>query len=185
MKKTISMILFLLFSISQFTSAQTANIVNAKHDEPTSNVEKFSNRSGTLMKKDFIEIGTLKKCEIKVNYFTDLISGQKQSAVRFEYEYKSSYTSDTKIALLDADEIDGLMQSIKIMQDKVFASTPSNYTEVEFKSRSGFAAGCYSKNNTWSCYLKLERFDGNSYVWLDNQDMTVLLDLLQQAKTKL
>lgn len=185
MKKIMMMTLCLLLSVQQFSFAQTASVANAKHDEPTSNVEKFSNRSGTLMKKDFIDIGSLKKCEIKVNYFTDLIGGQKQSAVRFEYEYKSSYTSDTKIALLDADEIDGLMQSIKIMQDKVFASTPGNYTEVEFKSRSGFAAGCYSKNNTWSCYLKLERFDSNSYVWLDNQDMATLLELLQQAKTKL
>jgi hypothetical protein len=127
----------------------------------------------------------LKKCEIQVAKFADLISGQKSSAVRFEYEYKSSYTSDTKVALLDDDEIEGLMKSIKIIQEKVLPTSAANYTEVNFKSRSGFMAGCFSKKDSWTAFMKLERFDSNSYVFIEKEDLSQLLDLLQQAKLKM
>src|SRR4030095_15019644 len=93
-------------------------------EQETSNAEKFSERSGSLIQKEFIDIGDIKKCELKVIHFTDLVSNQKTSALKFEYEYKSSYSSDTKSAVLDADEIDGLIKSIKIIQEKIFPSTP-------------------------------------------------------------
>lgn len=154
-------------------------------EQETSNAEKFSERSGSLIQKAFIDIGDLKKCELKVIHYTDLVSNQKTSALKFEYDYKSTYSSDTKAAVLDADEIDGLIKSIRIIQDKIFPSTPTNYTEVSFRSRSGFEAGCYSKKDSWSAYIKLERFDSNSYVFIEKEDLTKLLTLLEQAKAKL
>lgn len=171
-----------LTALTSFTFAQ--QVAKAKEQE-VSNAEKFSERAGSLVQKEFIDIGSLKKCDIQVATFTDLISGQKSSAVRFEYEYKSSYSSDTKVALLDEDEIDGLMKSIKIIQDKVLPTTATNYTEVNFRSRSGFAAGCFSKKESWTTFMKLEKFDSNSYVFMDKEDLTSLLNLLQQAKAKL
>ena len=60
-------------------------------------MQKYSQRNQVLlMQKEFVDIGTLKKCEIKVIYFTDLISNTKQSAIKFEYEVASSYSTDTK-----------------------------------------------------------------------------------------
>ncbi len=154
-------------------------------EQATCNAEKFSERSGSLIQKEFFEIGEIKKCELKVIHYKDLISIQKTSALKFEYEYKSSYSSDTKTALLDADEIDGLIKSIKIIQESIFPSTPSNYTEVSFRSRSGFEAGCYSKKDSWSAYMKLESFDSNSFVFMDKEDLIKLLIILEQAKAKL
>ena len=174
----------ILAFIGMTTMIFSQQVAKAKEQE-VSNAEKFSERAGSLVQKEFIEIGTLKKCDIQVAMFTDLISGQKSSAVRFEYDYKSSYSSDTKVAMLDQDEIDGLMKSIKIIQDKILPTSATNYTEVNFRSRSGFAAGCFSKKNTWTTYMKLEKFDSNSYVFMDKDDLTQLLSLLQQAKTKL
>lgn len=150
-----------------------------------SNAEKFSERSGTLVQKVFVEIGSLKKCEMKVINYTDLISGTKTTALKLEYTVASSYGTDTKVAILDADEIDGLMKSIKIMQEKVIVTTPDLYTEVSFRSRGGFEAGCFVSKGSWSTYLKLEKFDGKSYVFLDKEDLATLYTLLEQAKAKM
>lgn len=183
MLKTISTIL--LLSICTFAFAQDAAKAAEKNKE-VSNAEKFSERSGTLIQKVFEDIGLVKKCEIQLATFTDLISGQSSKAVRFEYEHKSQYSNDTKLALLDADEIEGLIKSIKIIQEKVFPSTTNgNYSEVTFKSRSGFEAGCFVGKNGWSPYMKLEKYDSNSYVFLDKEDFGILLGLLEQVKAKL
>ena len=48
-------LLFILLSMTALVSAQ-----NAKESEQ-SNAEKFSAKSGTLMQKEFIEVGNLKK----------------------------------------------------------------------------------------------------------------------------
>ena len=178
MKKIIYSFLITLLCIG--LNAQTP----AK-DKELSNAEVFSAKAGALMQKEFIEIGTLKKCKIQVVYFTDLISSTKQSALKFEYEYVSSYSTDTKAALLDPDEVTGLMKSIKLMQDKVFPTTPTNYTEVNYRSRGGFEGGCFTSKGTWSTYLKLEKFDSKSYVWLNIEDLITLYTYLERAKSML
>jgi hypothetical protein len=179
MTKTILTLTLLVSGFATF--AQQPKI----KDQETSNAEKFSERSGLLIQKEFINIGDIKKCELKVIHYTDLVSNQKTSALKFEYEYKSSYSSDTKAAVLDADEIDGLIKSIKMIQEKTFPSTPANYMEVSFRSRSGFEAGCYSRKDSWAAYVKLEKFDSNSFVFIDKEDFIKLLMLLEQAKGKL
>jgi len=173
-------LLIVLMSIMAFTVSYGQTDTKEKE---LSNAEKFSSKSGTLIEKEFIDVGTLKKAEIKVIHYTDLISNESVSALRFEYEVAGSYSSDTKIASLDADEIDGLIKSIKMMQEKVFTSTPTNYTEVTYKSRGGFEAGCYWSKGDWSTYLKLEKYDGKSYVFLKKDDFPELLTLLEKAKT--
>lgn len=180
MKKLVIIVLTLA---TQFAFAQTAK--NQTKEQDQSNAEKFSSKSGTLIQKEFFEIGTIKKCELKVIHYTDLVDQQHTSSLKFEFEYSSSYTTDTKMAVLDADEIDGLIKSIKLMQEKIFPSTPANYTEVSFKSRGGFESGCYWSKGEWKTYMKLEKFDGNSYVFLSKDDFPSLLTLLEQAKAKL
>lgn len=173
-------LLVVLMSIMAFTFSYGQTVTKEKE---LSNAEKFSSKSGTLIEKEFVDVGTLKKAEIKVIHYTDLISSESVSALRFEYEVAGSYSSDTKIASLDADEIDGLIKSIKMMQEKVFTSTPTNYTEVTYKSRGGFEAGCYWSKGDWSTYLKLEKYDGKSYIFLKKDDFPELLSLLEKAKT--
>jgi hypothetical protein len=53
------------------------------------------------------------------------------------------YTSDTKVASLDSDEIEGLIKSIKNLKTNVFPSTRDTYTEVTNKSRTGFETRAY------------------------------------------
>lgn len=154
-------------------------------EKELSNAQKFSSKAGTLIQKEFLEVGTIKKALIKVIHYKDLISLDSVSSVKFEYEVVGKYSSDTKAASLDADEIDGLIKSMKMMQEKVFIATPLNYTEVTYKSRGGFEAGCYWSKGDWSTYLKLEKFDGKSYVFLKKEDFPELLTLLEKAKQML
>ncbi len=154
-------------------------------EQELSNAEKFSAKAGSLIQKEFIDIGVVKDAKIKVIQYTDLITLTKQSALKFEYVSVGKYTSDTKAAILDADEIDGLIKSIKIIQEKIFPSVVSTYTEVSFKSRGGFEAGCFWSKGSWDTYMKLEKFDKDSYVFLKKEDFPTLLNLLELAKTKL
>lgn len=154
-------------------------------EKELSHAEKFSSKSGTLIQKEFLHVGKINKAEIKVIYYTDLISLETVSAVRIEYEVASNYSTDTKIASLDADEMDGLIKSIKMMQEKVFPETPANYMEISYKSRGGFEAGCYWEKKGWATYLKLEKYDGKSYVFLKKEDFPELLSLLEKSKEML
>ncbi|MBL6447970.1 hypothetical protein JMN32_16760 [Fulvivirga sp. 29W222] len=155
--------------------------IENKHE--VSNAEKFSAKAGTLIQKEFIDVSRINKADVKVVRYTDLVSDESISAVRFEYEVVGSYSADTKVASLDADEIDGLLKSIKMMQQKVLSSTPINYTEVIYKSRGGFEAGCYWNKGTWSTYLKLMQNDGKSYLFLKKDDFPELVTLLEKVRT--
>lgn len=177
LKKTV-----LTLALSLITTAMT---FGQSKEQELSNADKFSAKAGTLIQKEFLDVGTVSKAKISVIHYKDLISSETVSAVRFEYEVATSYSTDTKIASLDADEIDGLIKSIKLMQEKVFLSTPTNYTEVTYKSRGGFEAGCYWSKGDWATYLKLEKFDSKSYVFLKKDDFPILLSLLEKAKTML
>lgn len=176
--------LFLLSSILLFTSfinlyAQVDKI------KDQSNAEKFSERGGALIQREFEDVGTINKCKVRIARFQDLIGGQKTNAIRFEYSYASSYSSDEKIAVLDEDEIDGLIKSLKTINDKIIINNPANYTEVSYRSRSGYEAGCYYSKGKWSLYMKLEKYDSNSYIFMEKDDITEFINVIQLAKSKL
>jgi hypothetical protein len=150
-----------------------------------SNIEKFSSKSGTLIQKQFIPLGKLRTVSVELLVITDLVTNAKVAGVRMEYEAYSSLGSDTKIAFLDADEVDGLVKSINLLKSKVLNTTPDSYTEVVFGSRGGFEAGAYFANGKWTTFLKLEKYDSHSSVSMKPEDFDQLLDLLQQAKQRL
>jgi hypothetical protein len=170
----------ILLAIAIHSNAQTSS-----KEKEQSNAEIFSAKSGALIQKEFIDLEKLKNCEIQVLHFKDLIAGSKQSALKFSVEVASTYSSDTKTAMLDADEIDGLMKSIKLIQEKILGTSPTIYTEVYYRSRSGFEAGCFYSKSAWSCYLKLEKYDNKSYVWIKPDDLNTLYTILEQAKQKM
>jgi len=134
-----------------------------------------------------VDIGKVKGVEVKVLIYKDLNSGTSKSALRFEYEYKSSYSTDSKIASLDADEIDGLVKSIKNQQTNVFPTTREIYTEVTYRSRTEFEAGAYYSpdKGKWTTYVQLEKYDRNSLVFLTPEDFVTLLAFIEQAKLKM
>lgn len=174
MKNRIGLILMLL-------AFKTSSFAQVKEKE-LSNAEIFSAKAGTLIQREVLDIGAVNKASIQVLHLTDLISNQKISAIRFQMVVMELNSPDIKSASLDSDEIDGLIKSIRLIQENIFTSTPSNYTEVTYRSRGGFQAGCYWSKNQWSTYLKLEMFNNKTYVNLKKDDFEILLDLLENAK---
>jgi hypothetical protein len=159
----------------------------AKIEKQTTQAEQFSATAGTLIEKQFVDIGKVKGISVQVMKLKDLNSGTTKSALRFEYDYKSSYSSDTKVATLDLDEIDGLLKSMNNLKTNVFPSTRDVYTEVTFRSRTGFEAGSYYDvdKKKWVAYCKLEKFDNNSEVFLNTDDFSAMLVFVEQAKAKM
>jgi hypothetical protein len=150
-----------------------------------SNAEKFSDKAGTLIQKEYDPIGDVAKCTLEVLTFKDLLAGHKMTAIQFKYDYHASYGSDTKLAVLDADEVDAFLASIKMIREKIMSGVAPKYTEVSFLSRSGFEAGCFSKKDKWKGYMKLSQYDSNSFVFFEEGDFIKLAALLQAAKAKL
>lgn len=166
----------------------TLNAALCQNKEKTlTQAELFSTQSGTLIEKRFITIGKVNGIEVQVIKYKDLNSGAEKSALRFEYEYKSSYSSDTKVAVLDMDEIDGLIKSMKNIQENVFPSARENYTEITYHSRSGFEAGTYFSTSQaeWKTYFQLEKYDKNSLVFMSTEKFIELYGLVVLAKGKL
>lgn len=156
-------------------------------EEKRSNAETFSRRSGTLISTEFIDVAFIANTfKVLLMKYQDLISEQSESALRFEYEYFDGYSDfpDTKIGVIDKDELDGLIKSINLMLTQVSLVRPENYTEVKFTSRSGFEAGCYY-SDYWKFYIKLSQHDSNSNVFLSMADANTLLNVLSGTKEKL
>src|SRR5688500_17621491 len=116
--KNVFLIALCTFTLAAFASAQTKPV-----EREQSNIEKFSAKSGTLVEKRFVDVGKLKSIEVQVLVLTDLISNAKVSGVRFEMPTATRYSTDTKVAFLDQDEVDGLIKSITALKTKVFNTT--------------------------------------------------------------
>lgn len=180
--KLISILIISLFIGGCITAPAHGQITKEKE---LSEVEEFSIQAGTLIQKTFLDVGKVKKVEVQIVIFRNLINQESMSGVRFSKTHVSSYSSDEKIAFLDPDEVDGLIKSIKILESKIFNSKPMNYSEVSFKSRGGFEAGCFYSKESWKTYLKLEKYDNDSYVYLSQNDFSTLLTILIKAQNKL
>lgn len=178
----VSAIILIVFTFCDVPALAQENLGAAQ----TSDVEAFSSRDGVLLERQFIDVGKFKKCEIQVVVFTDLLTQQGRKGVRFSMEVASSYTVDTKIALLDPEEVDALIQSLKIIIEEVMPTTRVNYTEIAYTSRDGFQAGCYwSKKKAWEGFMRLERFDRDSNLWFNADEFASLLSILEEAKLQL
>ncbi len=152
-------------------------------EKESTKVGSFSSKSGTLIERQFLDVGKVKGLEVKVIKLKDLISNASLSALRFEYS--TSYSGGTKINQLDGDEVEGLVKSMQKLVNDVFISSVDVYTEITFQSKSGFEAGAYfdTSKKVWKPYLKIEKYDSKSNVFLELEDFSKLLELIKQAQT--
>ncbi|NEN22365.1 hypothetical protein G3O08_02470 [Cryomorpha ignava] len=175
MKKTV------IFLIAVFAASLGYSQCEAQM-KGLSNAEKFANTSGKLIQMEFLEVGTVRKVDIKVIHYLDLNSLDSLRALRFEYLVVSTYNTHTKVATVDTDEIDGLINAVKMIQAKLVSANLINRTEVTYRTRGEFEVGCYLKNQEWTAYLQLVCYDSDSRVRLKEGDLAELLALLEIGK---
>ncbi|NML23381.1 hypothetical protein HHL16_21050 [Pseudoflavitalea sp. G-6-1-2] len=175
MKKTLLITAVLMFSIITLNAQQSPK---EKESTEKSKLEAFSLKTGSLIKKEFKTLGTVKKVEIKTLILTDVLSDSKISGIKLETSVYKSYGSTTKSCFLDSDEIEAFLKSANYLMSSI-GSPGELYSEFQFTSRDGFQAGCYKEKDIWKYFIKLEKYDGDSYVFLDKDDFQKLIDTIQ------
>jgi hypothetical protein len=177
--------LVILFTIISLTFDCIIKAQSVRED--SSNAEIFSSKPELLIEKQFIEIGFVDLIELRVMKVKDLNSGRTMSAIRFEYQTTNQIFSQTKLAIVDEDEIDALTASVNTIITKEFISEKEVYTEVTFQSRSGFVAGGYYTidKKKWIPFIQLDRHDSKSTITISFSDFSHFLNLLKQAKEKM
>ncbi len=124
------------------------------------------------------------------NYEFQLFKTQPLNVVKL-YIYEDFLSEDLQIELQKfftcMEErkfkwlLDALLSAILIIQTKVFLDTLDNYTEVIFKSRSGFEAGCYNdiKKKTWQTFIQVVSYSDKSTVFMEPTDFLKLGGYIQ------
>jgi hypothetical protein len=153
-------------------------------EQSLTDAEQFSLRSGILLEKQFHDVGSVKGIQLKVLKFIDINSGKGDNALRIETSVKSSYSTSTKATSLDSEEIGDLVKAIGNLKANILPTTRSTYTEVTFKSKTGFEAGAYfsTEKSKWMGYVQIEKFDRDSMVFFNVEDFDQLLMLLEKAQ---
>ncbi len=156
-------------------------------DRVMTEAEELGLKSGTLIKAEFFDIGSVKDIEMRVLKITDLHSGSSMSALQLQMSVQGRYTTSTKTASLDVEEIDDFILAIRNLRKHVFPITPRIYTEVKFRSKTGFEAGAFynEERQRWETYLKLERNDADSMAFLSIADFDQLLTLIESSKQQM
>lgn len=73
---------------------------------PMSEAEKISTKAGALVETQFVDIGTVRGVDVNLMVVKSLTDQSTTQALRVSYTKVTQYTSDTKISVLDKDEID-------------------------------------------------------------------------------
>jgi hypothetical protein len=164
----------LLFYIIPVTYCQATKEIK---EPEKSKIKSFSLKKGCLIKKDFKTLGYVKKVEVQALKLTDVLTGATVSGIQLKPGGRPE-----KAAFLDADEVDGFLRSGKYLLNSL--KPAKNYVEYEFTSRHGFQAGVHQNKEEFSYFLKLERYDNDSYVFLDQDDFEQLIEMVENAKVK-
>jgi hypothetical protein len=180
MKKYI--ITILLFALAYYSSAQQTDTTMPSKTK----ADIFLARTGTLLKKNFEELGYVGKTKIEVFTITDLISGDSIKSIKFSLIYATTYATDTKINTLDIDELNGLIAALLYIQKNVVVNKPKDKDEeVIFISNSGFQTGCYFNKFTWKLFIKVEKYDSRSYDYYTPEELSNFIRLLRLAQEKI
>ena len=165
---------------TQQTQTQPSPISQSGNNEvdPYSNAEKFADSAGRLVRKEYIGFGHILTYNIQVIHLTDLVNGTRRNALRF-------INTQNQEAYLDEDEVAALSISMYTISEKVLSTTPANYTEVKYRSRSGFEAGCFYDKGAWQTYLRMKRHDDATMIVMKKSDFAVFLQILDNVKAKI
>ena len=152
--------------------------------ESSSKTLEFMKKDGTLIQREFYPLGKVKGVECEVLIITDVISKKKMGCLRLKTKYSSSYSSDTYIGTLDFDEMDACMKSISFINESVITTTPSAYTEVEYKTRDRVEVGAFyqERSSSWRAYVQTKSYTNNSMEFFAASELTQLLSIMEQAK---
>ncbi|MCC7507713.1 MAG: hypothetical protein IT259_20555 [Saprospiraceae bacterium] len=182
MKTTVLLIALVLAPFLSFAQQQQRDLSRA---------EEMSAKSGTLIERRFNDLSQVKGINIQILTVIDLVTKDSINALYLSYVKSSTYSTDTKTAILDKDELAGLITSLRIITNE-FQSERAAYTEITFMCGSGFKAGAYFdpspgalQKKKWIGFVRLEQFDSNSQVFLSVDDLKMFLQIVEIANQRM
>jgi hypothetical protein len=104
----------LALAISIAANSQSPKTI--KEPSEKSKIESFSLKTGSLIRKEFTMIGSVKRVEIKKLVLTDVLTNSSLSGVKLETAISKTYGSTTEACFLDADEVDAFIKSAKYLR---------------------------------------------------------------------
>ncbi len=172
MKHTIALTLFLAHCFLLAGQSDTISLA-----------ESFSARAGTLIEKQYVDVGVILGLKVRVLKLKDIGAGTSLSALRFEYEEVTTYTSTTKISVLDSDEVDGAISAIGAVLQSVYHTKRDVYTEVIYRSRDSFSCGAFFdvKKQDWTCFVHVGRYP-KSKIYMKKEDAAKVLAYIEKGK---
>lgn len=166
MKKFLALLMVLVLSCFMMTAfAETIA-------ETESEFEKVLLKKGSLIVKEFTDCCLFEKDEY-FNYshsselfgFTDTLQFQTASILDIETGvkiyalrittgyYGSKYSYGEAIGVMDADEIDGAIKTLRYIQQNI--SKMNDYSEVVYQASSGMEVGAYHSSDESKIYVKV------------------------------
>ena len=67
------------------------------------------------------------------------------------------------------------------MQKKYIKSVRTNYTELVYNTRGGTEAGCFSEEDRWIVFLRLDKSEKNTIIEIKPEDLPKFVELLSEV----
>ena len=159
-----------------------------KEEKSNSKTLEFLSKDGSILKKEFYdlpEVGTsYNKTQNQVLIITDMKTNEKMGCLRIITTYPSSSGNTDYIGTLDPDELDAAILSMEKILNEVLPTTPTTYTEVEYKTRDGVEIGTFwkEKKSEWTIYIKTKSYTSRSMSTYKSDELAKLIKNLKDAK---
>lgn len=182
MKKFTVLILVLAIALCVCTYAVAENEVLTA-ETTKSQFEKALLQNGSVLIKEYKTCSSIKTNEtnrdilIQTAVITDIVTESKYYALRMEHKYyNSKYDNGTSTGVLDADEVDNVIATLKYIKDSI-SDYSNDYTEMVYTSNDDLRIGAYSKNNEGYVFIKFSSYD-TVYIKINSID-----DIISGFKT--
>lgn len=179
----------LLFIVLMLVCTSSFSQEKKEEEKSKSEVVEFLQKDGVLLEKNFFDIGKVSGVKFQTIVITDLISKKKVGALRIETSHYSSIGTDTYIGTLDFDEIDACLKSLEYIKTNILPTTPTVYTECEYKTKDGVKMGVFwsegKKEAAWSLYIQTKSYTNRSNAFISNDKLDEIMDMMKKSADNL
>ena len=153
---------------------------------PKTKLEAFESRTGSVLIKGFADTGMVVgngSVEISVREFTDATSGKREYGIVIEVKGMDRTDRKTR-ALIDYDELDGLVKGIDYVRKIDRSITKLENFEAIYSTRDGVKITVFSSTGgKIEAAVETGRFSGSAFFSL--QKLDELRGLIAKAKLKI
>jgi hypothetical protein len=154
--------------------------------KPQTKLEAFQASKGTLIVKDFYELGKVAGIgTISIDGVVMTQPGQESNrmrGLRIEVEERGRLER-SNISLLDMDEIESLSKALSYMSDlaaKWKGMEKQEYSEVQFATKGDFKIGFYQRKREQGAFVSSGSV-GRAQAFIDVQDFAKIKALVDQS----